>query len=554
LWIGTFHSLGYRYLTQVRKKKLEIILPVESNYYLRNIYKNVLDDLGEYEDNNPFKEVIYGVEKYRNDECSWEEATEYPEVCSKIYDLYQKEKKNQNIVDYTDILYMFADELRNDRVFSNKFEWVFVDEAQDNSKKQNEIADLLTSKNRILIGDGKQAIYLFRGAAPHLFKEKIKEADRVFDLAYNYRSSKEIIEFANALLPQMSSYKGQDIIPTQGKESKPIFIMCDNIANQIYKAIEQDIRNGVPLHEIAVLGRSIKPVSIANLQILLRQNSIPYIVRGGDDKLNAAFLQNYLSVLKSLLNPTQVSLTNALSLIPGVGPKTALKLAKEAVEEGDSHRVLELQTAKFAQSPAYKKYISLIDLIGNNKELLLRTLDFIHDHYLVVKYGKKDPTEPSNKRQIIFNTLYEYLLGYKNLMEGIDSLYVNEEDVEGDRNKIVISTIHQSKGLEWDSVHIANFNEQSIPNLRDKDEHNEARIEEEFCLAYVAITRARKKLRMYMSYMNGNHSQAKANKMSRFIKEIYKSSNERYFTFRALDLDTPESIFKERLYNKLSSL
>ena len=551
LWIGTFHSLGYRYLTQIRKKKLEIILPVEANYYLRNIYKNVLEDLGDNETDNPFKDILKGIEKYRNEQCSWEEATDNPIACSKIYEMYQREKNNQGLVDYTDILYMFAEEIKKDDSFSKRFDWVFVDEAQDNSMKQNEIADLLTNKNKILIGDSKQSIFLFRGAAPYLFKEKIASADKVFNLAYNYRSSTEIIEFANAMLGQMDSFKGQELIPTQGSHGKPVFIMCDNISWKIYQAIEQDIRNGIPLHEIAVLGRSIKPVSIANLQVLLRSNNIPYVVRGGDDKLNASYIQNYLSILKSILSPTQVSLTNTLSLLPSIGPKTALKLAKETMEYGNDLSNLELQTSNFSKTPAYKKYLSLIDLKDNNKELLLRTLDFVHDHYLKKIYGKKDPTEPKNKRKIIFDTLYDYLMGYKNLMEGIDSLYVNEEDVESDKNKIVISTIHQSKGLEWDSVHIANFNEKSIPSLRAGEEEDINRIEEEFCLAYVAVTRARKKLRMYMSYMNGQHAQASPNKISRFIREVFISSKEKYFSFRALDQDYSESLYKENLYNKM---
>jgi DNA helicase-2/ATP-dependent DNA helicase PcrA len=511
-----------------------------------------MEDFGISDEELDFSDAITNIEKYRNTDCSWDEASEYPKVCSKIFELYQNEKKSQGLVDYTDILNIFAEEINEDNFFKKKFDWVFVDECQDNSKKQNEIADLLTNKNRVLIGDVKQSIYGFRGAAPHLFKQKINSSEKIFNLSYNYRSSKEIIDFANALLPQIEEFKGQELIPTQSNFGKPTFVMCDDVAIQILNNIKLDIREGIPLHEIAVLGRSIRPVNIANLQLLLRANNIPYSLRGGDDKMNAPYIQNYLSLLKSILKPTQVSMTNILSILPSIGPKTAMKLSSDASNYGNEHRFLEIQNGKFSQTTAYKRYLSLFEISQDNKNLLLKSLDFINDVYLVPKYGKKDPMLPSQKRQLIFDTLYNYLMGFKDIMEGIDKLYVNEEDIENDRNKIIISTIHQSKGLEFDSVHIANFNENSMPYITEKEEKNKEKIEEEFCLTYVAITRARKKLKMYMAYKNGNHAQAKTNKLSRFIKEIYKKTEERYFILRMLDGNCPESLLKEKLYNKVN--
>jgi DNA helicase-2/ATP-dependent DNA helicase PcrA len=135
-------------------------------------------------------------------------------------------------------------------------------------------------------------------------------------------------------------------------------------------------------------------------------------------------------------------------------------------------------------------------------------------------------------------------------MEGIDSLYINEDDSESEKGKIVISTIHQSKGLEFESVHIANMNEFSIPFIREDEEGDPEKLEEEFCAAYVACTRAKKYLRMYMQSMNGVHYQAKPNKISRFIKEVYKNSKEQYFDFRILDIPN-EQAQKDRIYRKL---
>lgn len=552
LWIGTFHSLGFRYLTQIKKMKINIILPVEASHYLKNIYKQVLKEEDEEESTVIFKDVIDSIERQRNTHCTWEKASPYPVVCEKIHNIYQKEKTEQELVDFTDILYIFSQQLKIDPMFTTKFSWVFVDECQDNNQIQIEIAKILSNKNSVYVGDSKQSIYGFRGAAPHLFKEMARTADKVYPLAYNYRSTPQIINFANVLLKQVPSFEGQDLIATASNGTKPVYTICDNIAFQAYLSIKEDIRNGIPLDEIAVLARSVKPVNIQSLQVLLRKDKIPYTVRGGNDKLNAPFIQNYLSVLKSIVKPTKVSLVNAMAILPAVGPKTAMRLADTVIANGSEFGILHEAQAGYTQTKAFKDYLHLDSIKGNNKELLLRGLDFLHDHHLVGHYGKKDKAEPSNKKNIIYDVLYEYLLGFKTVSEGIDSLYINEDDIDADKGKVIISTIHQSKGLEWDSVHVMNMNEFGIPYLKEEDEGDITRLEEEFCLAYVACTRARKQLRMYMQFMSGQNDWAKPNKISRFIKEVYKTTQEQFFTLRVLDVDNEEQ-YKQMIYLKANS-
>jgi len=549
LWIGTFHSLGFRYLTQIKKMKLNIILPIEASHYLKNIYRLVIKDEGEEENIAVFKDIVDSIERKRNVHCTWEQASPFPEICEKIHNLYQKEKIEQDLVDFNDILDMFAAQLKIDPMFTSKFSWIFVDESQDNNAKQIEVANLLANKNAVFVGDSKQSIYGFRGAAPHLFKEMAKTAGIVYPLAYNYRSTPQIIDFANVLLKQMPQFEGQELIATASNGVKPVYTICDNVAFQTFRAIKEDIRNGTPLDEIAVLARSVKPVSLQSLQVLLRRDNIPYTVRGGSDKLNAPFIQNYLSVLKSIVKPTKVSLVNAMGILPAVGPKTAMKLAETVVQNGNDFGILHGAQARYAQTKAFKDYLHLDAVKDDGKELLLKGLDFLHDHHLVTRYGKKDPSEPSNKKNIIFDVLYDYLLGFKTVSDGIDSLYINEDDVDADKGKLVISTIHQSKGLEWDSVHIMNMNEFGIPFLKAEDEGDDIRLEEEFCLAYVAITRARKRLRMCMQFMNGQHDWAKPNKISRFIKEVYRAHQERYFNLRVLDVEDEDN-YKQMIYLK----
>lgn len=542
LWLGTFHSLGYRYLTQIKNLKLNIILPVEANHYLKNIYNQITRSDEDTE--SSFSEIVQSIEKKRNKNCDWKDVSEYPEICSEMLSLYQKEKKEQNLVDYTDILDIFEEHLKTDTYFRNKFDWVFVDECQDNNAAQHRIADLLGAKSTVLTGDNKQSIYSFRGASPQMFKDKIKTCNHVYPLSYNYRSTKEIIDFANTLLVQIPSFLGQELISTKNSGPKPIFTVCENMPLQILYAIKDDIKRGIPLHEIAVLGRSVKPANIQNLQVLLRQNNIPYSIKGGDDKLNASYIQNYLSTLKSILTPTKVSLINTLAMLPSVGAKTAMTLADGVVKNGFSH--LREVSAKYTGTKSYNAYLNLELVKDNKKELLLKALDFIYDCYLVPVYGKKDMNEPGKKKTLIFDVLFNYLMSFPRIVDGIDSLYVNEEDVESEKGKIVISTVHASKGLEWDSVHIANMNEFSMPFLKEDELGNEEREEEEFCITYVAATRAKKQLRMYMAFTSGSGSWSKTNKISRYIKETYIATGEKFFNLRILDV-ADESAFKQKI-------
>ena len=548
LWIGTFHSLGFRYLTSIKKLKMNIVIPVEADYFMKTIFKKVVKEKNINEDLVSFDSVSETIEQFRNQNRIFDEKDPFLKVCKWVYDEFQKEKKEQNLLDFTDILCLFEEHLRLDEIFRKKFEWVMVDEAQDCNYYQFSIAELLTNKNSIFVGDAKQSLYKWRGATPELFKERIKAAGRVFPLSFNYRSSKEIVDFANMLVKQVPEFKSQEIIATKSYSGvKPSFTVCNDLAQQIYLSIKEDIRNRVPLDEIAVLSRSVKYVNIQNLLILLRRDRIPYTLRGGDDKLNATYIQNFLSLLKSLVQPTKISLVNTFSMLPGIGPKTAMTLAEEAVTKGIAV-ALNLNSGRATQTKAYSDFIRLTE-VKDKKDTLLKSLEFLHDHYLVPKYSKKDLNEPSKKRTIVFDLLFNYLMGFNTISEGIDSLYVNEDDAASDKDKIVISTLHQSKGLEWDNVYIANVNEYALPYIKEDEEGDPSKLEEEFCLMYVGCTRAKNKLKMYMQFRVGLAFEARPNKISRFIKEIYRTTKENHFILRVLDVQN-ESMYKEIIYKK----
>ena len=400
-----------------------------------------------------------------------------------------------------------------------------------------------------MVGDSKQSIYAFRGSTPELFKEKIKTAEHIYPLAYNYRSSKEIIDLANVLIKQIPYFASQELIAVKGSGPKPVFTICGDMSLQIFQGIKKDLSLGIPPHEIVVLARSVKSVNIQAILGLLRSAQIPYRLRGGDDKYNAAYVQNYLSVLKSICAPTKVSYMNSLSLLPGVGAKTAMVLSEDIISKG----IISVASSgkKYVESKGFQDYQKLFDLKNKRQELITKSLDFIHEHYLTPVYGKKSKEEPGIKRTLIYDLLHKHLMAAPSIAEGIDSLYINEEDSESEKDKVIISTVHSSKGLEFESVHIANFMEHSMPFLKDEDNEKEDRLEEEFCIAYVAITRAKKYLRMYMEHASNRGTWIKENELSRYISEIYKNFKESFFTLKVLDV-TDENLYKYKLFESLS--
>lgn len=545
LWIGTFHSLGYRYLNFYKKMKLNMVIPMESVYFQKNIYTQIVGEDMQNTSTCEFKEVLSAIDRKRNSNENWDKVTPYPELCKKVYDLYQEEKVKSDLIDFNDILDLFVKHLKQDYLFRSKFKWVFIDEAQDNNYYQYQLSELLGDKNIMYIGDEKQSLYLWRGACPQMFKDKISKADRVFPLSYNYRSTPKILNFANALLENIPNFKNQKLLAVKKDTGfKPQYIFCDNLAYQVYLNILADIRQGIPLDKIAVLGRSIKPFNVKELQIFLKKDNIPYVLRGGLDILESSYAQNYICLLKSFCSPTKISLLNSLSLLPGVGPKTAMSLADALVKGETSISSLAFMKAKYADTKAMKDFISLEKIKTDKAALLSKSLDFINDHFLSKKYP-----DHSKKREILYNMFYKTLMEYPTLSSGIDSFYLDEDDEESEDGKIVISTIHSAKGLEFDSVHIVNFNEKSMPFLKGDDEDNASRLEEEFCISYVAVTRAIYNLRMYMQYRSGLDDNTCANKMSRYIVNMLKKYGENYMEVCFKDVEDPMS-YKKRFFKE----
>lgn len=508
LWVGTMHSQAHKFLST--QMKYSVITEGEVKYLIKKIY---LDIVPEHTRKELTVDYVVGIiGKKRSFNCKFEDLTSvYTDLIKSIYIKFMEEKQRQHLMDFDDLLYNFLTYLKDNPSFSDQFEWVFIDENQDCNWVQNEIADVLGGESSVFrIGDDFQSIYTWRGACPSIFKDKTKTADSVYPLETNYRSSPEILDLANEIIKKESG--GRKLYAVQSTSLKPSLRICEDQAQTILSRIVADIRNGVPLGEIAVLSRSVKTDNIRTVVGFLKSRKIPYVVRGGIDIFKTADVQKFLSIIRGVLSPSEYPVSESLGLLPGVGAKTAIKLTERIINKGVSE--LDSLTAKFSQTAAFEVYKTLWDKKGN--DLVKNSYDFYSKFYL----SKYETQLADNKRQFISGLMEEFLLGVHDLQATIDSLLIEKEEDET-TDKIVITTIHQSKGLEWESVHLANFYEGYMPMIKeDSDEL------EELNLAYVAITRAKKYLQMYMPKRNIYGYSAQ---VSRYLLNITKEHQNKFF-------------------------
>jgi DNA helicase II / ATP-dependent DNA helicase PcrA len=492
LWIGTYHGMGYRYLRQVKKLTKEILSQSLAKNTIANIHARLLkkyataaiyDHIVDLEPS----EIASMIDIKRSKCLTWQQISyDCGEYFKEIFDEYQAIKKENNLLDFQDILEEFHKHLKHDKEFTSQFKWVIADEAQDTNHIQYDILDAFSCKNNMLVGDSKQAIYAWRGACPDLFAKRIESADKKFFLKENYRSSPEIVEFLNSFMTQKEVYNGQDIIATKKSANPPSYSICPTQSEQqILREILLDIKNGIPLDEIAVLGRSIKQPNINDLMAGLRQYRIPYELRGGFDLLDSKYVQKFLSILKSARKPDAITFANAVSTVPRVGKVLSEKLANGYMKEKEAY-FLTLKLAALNSDPF--KYFMRIIKTKDDKDLLVEAARF-------VAYNEFKPYERAEKLENL-TKVANSLLEYDTILDGLDSLMLTKGDKAKQKEKLVISTIHQCKGLEFSSVYVINAHSGMIPNPKNVDET------EEWNLAYTAFSRAKTKLKIYMDVVD----------------------------------------------------
>lgn len=525
LWSGTFHHIGNRSLRIFAKdlgykRDFGILDEEDSLDLLKVCIKNLKIKI--HEERFPSPKVLKSIISFSvNSTRTLRETLEkyhpyflrFHEVIKRIHQEYEVKKKTSHNMDYDDLLTKWLWLLRNvekarDR-FSKQFRYVLVDEYQDTNRLQSEIIKELSSchRNVLVVGDDAQSIYSFRGADISnilKFPEEYKDAT-IYKLESNYRSSPEILDLANDSILHNKNQFQKHLRAVNESDAKPALIEVRDLyaqSNFIAQRILESRDEGVGLNEMAVLFRA--HYQAAELEMELTKRNIPYVVRGGVRFFEQAHIKDVLAHVKILVNPfDEISWVRALSIQSGIGTTYAGRVFDEFSGIGDLNKIVVKRFGNnFLPERAqnglthFKKIMrSILDdsLSKKPDEVIRRIIDNGYANFVMTHF------ENAKDRIDDLHELVNFAHNYKSTRTLLHDITMRESFKGETINKapshdehLVLSTIHQAKGLEWKVIFIIGLCEGQFPHSKSISEPVE--LEEERRLFYVATTRTKKEL------------------------------------------------------------
>lgn len=453
---------------------------------------------------------------------------------------YDAKKKEMNLVDFDDLLFLWKKILTDvpairDKL-SERFLHILVDEYQDTNKIQAEIVDLMAwrHKSLMVVGDDSQAIYSFRGAC---FDNIIEFPDRypdtsIYKLTTNYRSTDEILYLANESIA-LNSRQFPKVLNSLNREGPvPALIPLKNTGQQaefVAQRILDLVDEGVSMKEIAVLYRS--HYQSMDLQMELTRRGIPYEVRSGLRFFEQAHIKDIVSFLRAILNPMdEISWTRILKLTPGIGSVTARKIwesvktSEHPLESIMSEGILkEIPKRGRENWTVFKRNMDGLEednVLNYPSETIRQILVNGYDAYLKKNYEnydeRKEDIEQLSNYSNNFKSTRDFLSDLA-LLTNVQAEDIVEPDEEGET--IVLSTVHRAKGLEWSRVFIIGLSDGSFPSAKSMGDLEKE--EEERRVFYVALTRAKDELYLCYPIMDNRwYDGAIIKRPSPFIQEL----------------------------------
>ena len=557
IWAMTFHSACCRIL----RRDIDAIggdytrsFTIYDTADSERVMKGVLKELDMDEKTFPPKYVLGAISRQKDKMISAAEMLRTAENTGDIrakhiaraYEKYQAQLKDNNALDFDDIIFLTVQLLRqNEEIlhyYQKKFRYVLVDEYQDTNHMQYLLTALLAGgrQNICVVGDDDQSIYRFRGATIEniLSFEKQYPGCRTIRLEQNYRSTQSILDAANAVISHNLGRKGKKLWTVNGA-GDPIVVYeasdegaeANFVAGQVLAATR-----GKGMKDFAILYRTNAQSNA--LEYAMKRNGIPYRVIGGTRFFDRAEIKDMLSYLCVINNRSDsLRLRRIINNPPrGLGAK-AMEMA-ERLAEADNKPLYSVISDPYSYAPLEKaadKFMKFSAMIENLAKLLEDglTLPEFYDEvlkqtgYVDMLMGKdteENKTRLENVRELkssihsyMENTEYPTLAGF---LEEI-ALYTDIEQYNESDDAVVMMTIHSAKGLEFPHVFLVGFEDGLFPGQRSIDD--DAEMEEERRLCYVAITRAKKTLTISYARERMIYGRTNASLPSRFLKEIPES-------------------------------
>lgn len=522
-WSGTFHHIGYRIMRLYAPllgygNNFTVLDSDDSESILKLCIKDAKPEaVGSKK--FPSASAVSNVISYaRNAQLPIDEVvmsrftqwTLYIEEFKTIAVDYSKRKKEANAMDFDDLLVNLLELLHAPQVvqkYAGQFKYVLVDEYQDTNKIQASIIRQFSSvhNNVVVVGDDAQSIYSFRAADIKNILNFPNEfpGTKIFKLENNYRSTKEILEVANSVIAQNKSQYKKSLKAIGHSGNKPyLFPQLDQQSEGQFVAakIEELITKGTSPKEIAVLFRASHHSQMLEVELVRRR--IAYDYRGGVRFFERAHVKDVLSYLRLLNNVADTAAwMRVLMHEEGIGPGAAQKLIAAIRGVGNVEDIPKVgeavlgAKAQMGWNNFLKIWEAMLKAIVRSPTALIDAVaQSAYREYLEGEFVDSRDRLNDIKQLALFAERYDSLedfIAEATLEESFRA--INEKDVGAqNQEKIVLSTIHQAKGLEWSAVFVLNLSSGAFPSDRAMKEDNG--LEEERRLFYVAITRAKQYL------------------------------------------------------------
>ncbi len=555
IWMGTFHSICARILRMEGDN-----LGYTNNFSIyddddtKRLVKSILKDLDISDKEFPVEGVKSQIsllknnletsDDYMDEHGDFDEAYTEAKI-AQIYSEYQKRLLSSNAMDFDDlllninILFAKCPEVLNK--YKNRFKYILVDEYQDTNLSQYAIVSKLAEEHRniCVCGDDDQSIYGWRGASIRNILEFEDDFDdaKIIRLEQNYRCTKNILNAANGVIEHNKKRMGKTLF-TDNEEGETIKYLHANSDLEESSLISREIfclneYNGIPFSDIAVLYRTNAQSRILE-EGLIRRN-IPYQIVAGTKFYDRMEIKDILAYLKMIVNPQDdIALMRIINTPKrGIGPASIEKIKDYSFMKGISmYEVIKNIDSSPLFKGAIKEKLMLfrdtmeeIRRLAESNGLMDIVINTIHlsGYEQMLKEGKMENASGrlENLDELVNaagdfenneeeNTL-EAFLENAALVAGVDSYDENS-------SKVLLMTLHNAKGLEFDIVFMPGMEENLFPTYRAVNEDSE--MEEERRLCYVGITRARKKLYMSSAETRRVYGRNEYRNPSRFLLEV----------------------------------
>lgn len=434
-----------------------------------------------------------------------------------IHTIYTRRKREINAMDFDDLLTFWHTILSEDaelrKLYAMTFSHILVDEYQDTNRIQSEIIDFmgLINRNVMVVGDDAQSIYSFRGANFQNildFPKKYAEA-MIFKLETNYRSTPEILDLANNSISyninqyekNLHSVRTNGVVPVVAP-SRDVIQQAEFVVQRILELADE----GIPLDRISILYRA--HYHSMEVQMELTRRGIPFEIRSGLRFFEQAHIKDVVSFLRVVSNPNdEISWKRMFRIFPRIGKKTAdniysfIKKQEDPFESLVSKKIADaFKSIRKENIDVWAELFSELRDLKNDEapgDMISTVLKHGYIEYMKFTYPNYEARLEDIGQLINFSTKYNSLDSFLSELSLMSGLSGEEAVAEGDfdEERIILSTIHQAKGLEWQVVFIIWCAEGRFPNPKAVEE---GAIEEERRLFYVASTRAMDEL--YLCY------------------------------------------------------